>query len=96
MNYLVFKPPSPPTDIKIKTRYYQIYAGNDIINVYKIDKGTNTIIIFSHGTGTDIGRLEKRMETLFEILGLTIYIYDYIGYGCNARTKPSEELYMFQ
>lgn len=57
--------------------------------LYKIP-GCKSIILYSHGNLTDIGRMHKFLSMLSQTLGINIISYDYEGYGLT-KGKPSEE-----
>ena len=56
--------------------------------MYRVNK-KKTIVVYSHGNATDIGRMDDFLSGLAREIDVNIISYDYEGYGLTGG-KPSE------
>lgn len=90
--YMFYPPAASYKDskeiIKLKTQ-----SGNIISAVYLPNKKAKYILLVSHGNGEDLGQIIPRLKTFrktFQDLGMSVFAYDYPGYGTSTG-RPSEK-----
>lgn len=64
-------------------------AGESLSAYYLEAPGSTKVLLYSHGNGEDIGDARPRLEE-FQKRGISVFVYDYPGYGTSSGT-PSEE-----
>lgn len=70
--------------IKLKTK-----RGDTISAVYLLNKEAKYTLLVSHGNAEDIGHIMPILQE-FNALGLSVFAYDYQGYGISSG-RPSEK-----
>ncbi len=56
---------------------------------FQVERAKHTLL-FSHGNGTDIGQMFDFFVHLALTLGVSIFAYEYTGYGASSGPMPSE------
>lgn len=83
---------SPPGNLHlfkdIKTR-----RGNTLAAFYLEHPGSDFTIIYSHGNAVDLGLLSLFAATLSQELSISIFAYDYSGYGESTGKASEANLY---
>jgi fermentation-respiration switch protein FrsA (DUF1100 family) len=72
-----------PDTLKLKTT-----TGAEITAMYLEAQGSEELLIYSHGNAEDIGMALDFLEN-FRKRGISVFVYDYPGYGTSSQ-KPSE------
>lgn len=98
---LIFRPP-PPTyvfngsfanseiadsseEVKIKME-----GQGELAGIFLEKKNSPYCILYSHGNGEDLGMIKALLESYVENLGVSVFSYDYFGYG-QTGGKPTRE-----
>lgn len=90
----VFPAPVPGYDqthpclIFINDPFDQEKEENMIAAMYYKVNDDPTVLLYSHGNGTDIGYLDKYLSKLAYCIGINIISYDYPGYGLSGSESP--------
>lgn len=82
--------PAPPSSYEDDSTILKLDAsdGERISAYYLPVKGSQRLLLYSHGNGEDIGSSRSFLE-VFQRLGISVLAYDYPGYGTSSG-KPSE------
>eukprot|EP00903_Cladosiphon_okamuranus_P011539 g10864.t1 len=86
----LFRPPKPtyvasswPGDLCV--------LGSSVCLALERVGGASTVLIFCHGTSSDLGMSRRSLEILRDGLGCHVIGVEYPGYGLTADGEPSEE-----
>ncbi len=93
MNSFIYRPPIPytPIPLEYEDKVETLYQDGHKVKLLHIQNG-ESLIIFSHGTASDLGKICNRMKHLSEEMKMSVCSYDYIGYGEYNDSYPTEEL----
>lgn len=82
--------PAPPASYEDDETILKLPAsdGEQISAYYLEVEKSETLLLYSHGNGEDIGQLRDYL-TLFQRQGISVLTYDYPGYGTSTG-KPTE------
>jgi pimeloyl-ACP methyl ester carboxylesterase len=70
-------------------QYVSTRDGERIAFIHRANPRSEYTILYSHGNGEDLGRIQGRLELLYK-MGFSILAYDYPGYGLSSG-KPTEK-----
>jgi fermentation-respiration switch protein FrsA (DUF1100 family) len=87
---LILHPPAPryadgPEILKVPVRG----TAEVLSAVYLTNPSAHFVVLFSHGTGADLGEIASDLQDL-RMRGYAVFAYDYEGYGTSTG-RPSEE-----
>lgn len=70
--------------------WFQAADGARLFGWYVESSATNAVVLWCHGNA---GNIINRLENLRELyrIGLSVFIFDYRGYGRSQSLRPSEE-----
>ena len=82
--------PAPPSSYQDDASILKLQssAGMSISAYYLKASNSDRILIYSHGNGEDIGMARPWLQNLQQ-KGISVFAYDYPGYGYNARSSSS-------
>ncbi len=97
-----FQPPFPPTPIPNGPKFLKNSDGEKIAYYSLTSNSSPYVVLFSHGNACDLGMCLSQIEYLNQSLGVSVFSYDYLGYGFSDnpedqsssiryRKYPSEE-----
>ena len=91
-NYFIYLPPKN-TPFVPSDHTHQIRAGDKTIQAsYFPNKHSKYTILYSHGNAEDLGTLQGLLE-YYQHQGLSVFAYDYEGYGHSEGTPNEANTY---
>lgn len=101
---LIFHPPLPtylfdgglafPTfadaaeEVKIKAKN----SSRDVAGLFLEKKSSKYCVLYSHGNGEDLGMIKPLLENYAATLGVSVFSYDYFGYGATGGRQSRENM----
>ena len=86
---MMFPSPAASYDESLPTVTLRTADGLAVSGLFLENSSASLTLLFSHGNGEDIGHAKEYLEELRD-LGLSVFAYDYLGYGLSEGS-PSEE-----
>src|SRR5438093_1714216 len=88
-DHMIFQPPALQYQDGPQVLKVPILGTDEIISArYLPNPGSRFILLYSHGTGDDLGEIAPFLEDV-RAHGYAVFAYDYEGYGTSTG-KPSE------
>eukprot|EP00049_Salpingoeca_infusionum_P010124 m.171202 g.171202 ORF g.171202 m.171202 type:complete len:426 (-) comp14549_c0_seq6:4237-5514(-) len=87
-----FFPLAPPIPFHV-LRDIRTRRGNTLCGYYLENPGAPMTLLFSHGNAIDIGMSSLFLVELAMDLGVSIFAYDYSGYGLSTGSAREHNLY---
>jgi fermentation-respiration switch protein FrsA (DUF1100 family) len=78
------------TDLLYEDVYFDAADGTKLHGWYVPHPNPKAVVLYCHGNGEYVAQLAKRLKVLHERIGVTVFAWDYRGYGRSAG-KPHEE-----
>jgi len=86
----ILQPPSPQYADGPEIRKVQVRGTGEVLSaVYLANPSAHFVVLFSHGTGDDLGEIAADIQDL-RSHGYAVFAYDYEGYGTSTG-RPSED-----
>ncbi|CAM9933767.1 unnamed protein product [Hapterophycus canaliculatus] len=86
----LFRPPSP-TYVATSWPGELCVLGSSVCLALERAGGASRVLLFCHGTSSDLGMSRRSLETLRDGLDCHVVGVEYPGYGLTAIGEPSEE-----
>ena len=74
----------------VSVEWLKTSSRNYVPALYFQIAGAQHTLLFSHGNGTDIGQMFDFFVHLATTLKVSIFAYEYTGYGASSGAMPSE------
>ncbi|MFP6854629.1 MAG: alpha/beta hydrolase [Opitutales bacterium] len=89
---MLFPAPASSYDDAYPTVTLKTADGLEVAGYYIENPLASLTLLFSHGNGEDIGRMQEYLEELRD-LGFSVFAYDYPGYGLSQGTPTENGCY---
>jgi fermentation-respiration switch protein FrsA (DUF1100 family) len=78
------------TDLTYEDVFFDATDGTKLHGWYVPHPNPKAVVLYCHGNGEYVAQLAKRLKVLHDRIGVTVFAWDYRGYGRSAG-KPHEE-----
>ncbi len=81
-----------PPDLEFEDVYFDAADGTRLHGWYVPHPNPRAVMLYCHGNGEDVPRLAPRLKILNEFIEVSVFAWDYRGYGRSAGTPHEDNL----
>ncbi len=79
-----------PPDLQFEDVYFSAADGTRLHGWYVAHPEPRAVVLYCHGNGEDVASLAQRLKALREIIGVSVFAWDYRSYG-RSEGIPHED-----